>query len=284
MKNFIVLVFFVLSFILINGCDERPESPVKGSLVVYADESIFPVVKIQVDTFLVLYPDAKIDLIKLSAREGIAKMINDKAELFISSREFNEEEHQAVIQNKLDIKTMKFCYDGIAAITSYETQLENISFEQLQDLLNGKFTQVTTVVPGKNSGVYEYLSKEILNGSELNNSEVVQSESEVIEIVKSSINKIGFVGFNLLNDSSQVRILNLGLRVQGGLQDSYLEPHPGYFVQRLYPLSRTCVIFLNEVNIGLASGFATFLTGNDGQKIVLENNLGPAAVPVKVVQ
>src|SRR5690606_32424640 len=225
MKNFILPLLFVLFFILINGCDERPESPVKGSLVVYADESIFPIAKIQVDTFLVLYPDAKIDLIEVTAREGIAKIINDNAEIFISSREFNEEEHQAVIQNNLDIKTMKFCYDGIAAITSFETQLENIGFDQLKDLLSGKFSQVSTVVPGKNSGVYEYLSREVLNGNELKNSEILQSEKEIIETVRSDINKIGFVGFNLLNDSSQVRILNLGLRAQGGLKDSYLEPH-----------------------------------------------------------
>jgi len=63
----------------------------------------------------------------------------------------------------------------------------------------------------------------------------------------------------------------------------YLEPHPGYFVQGLYPLSRLVLVYVNEINLGLASGFATFLTGNEGQKIVLENKLGPATVPVRII-
>jgi hypothetical protein len=46
----------------------------------------------------------------------------------------------------------------------------------------------------------------------------------------------------------------------------------------LYPLSRLLLVYVNEINVGLASGFASFLTGNDGQKIALSNNLGPAAV------
>jgi phosphate transport system substrate-binding protein len=279
-KNF-VLLFFVIIFLC--GCEEKKETSTKGSLTVYVDESIYPLIKIEADSFAVLYTEAKLKLIPVSAREGIAGIVNNESEIFISSREFNEEEKIVCEKNKLEIKTLKFCYDGIALITSFETYLDKIKYEELKKLLKGKYETVSAVMPGKNSGIYEYLQNEVMGKENLTNVQVTNDEKNVIEIVKRVQNKIGFVGYNLLNDSSGVKILNVGLREQSGVKDVYLEPHPGYFVQRLYPLSRLFLIYINEINLGLASGFATFLTGNVGQKIVLDNKLGPATVPVKLI-
>jgi len=277
----LLLSLFVL-LLFVFGCEEKKETSTKGYLTVYADESIYPLIKIEADTFSVLYPEAKLKLIPVSAREGIVKMVNNEAELFVSSREFNDEEKSVSKRNKLEIKTLKFCYDGIAVITSYDTYLDKIKFDEIKNLLKGNFEQVSAVIPGRNSGIYDYLRDEVMNGEDFSNVQIVSSEKEVIDVIKKSKNKIGFVGYNLLDDSSGVKILNVGLREQAGINDVYLEPHPGYFVQRLYPLSRLLLVYVNEINVGLASGFASFLTGNDGQKIALSNNLGPAAVPVRI--
>ncbi|NWF87908.1 MAG: substrate-binding domain-containing protein [Ignavibacteriaceae bacterium] len=278
------LSFLVLSFtLIICGCEEKLETSTKGSLTIYADESVYPLVKVQMEAFSKLYQEAKLSLIPVTAREGIVKIVNNEAEIFISSREFNDEEKSASQKNKLELKTLKFCYDGIAVITSYETFLDKIKFDEIKYLLQGRYKNATAVIPERNSGIFEYLQSSVMQSEKLSNVEIALHEADVIDLVKKNKNKIGFVGFNLLNDSSGVKILNVGLREQSGVKDVFLEPHPGYFVQKLYPLSRMILIYVNEINIGLASGFATYLTGNEGQKLVLENNLGPAAVPVRII-
>ncbi len=277
--------FFILicALTLLYGCEEKKETSTKGSLTVYVDESVFPLVKIQADTFSTLYKEANLKLVSVSAREGIAKIVNGESEIFISSREFNKEEKNVSTKNKRDIKTLKFCYEGIAVITSFDTYIDKIKFDEIKNLLIGRYENAIAVIPGRNSGIFEYLQNEIIKSDSFSNVEVVLNERDVIEVVKKSKNKIGFVGYNILNNSSDVKILNVGLREQSGIKDVYLEPHPGYFVQRLYALSRLILIYVNEINLGLASGFATFLTGNEGQKIVLDNRLGPATVPVKII-
>lgn len=278
-----IKILFLIFILFFFGCEEKKETSTKGSLTIYVDETIFPLMQIQVDTFSILYPEAKLNLVTVSAREGIANMVNNEAEIFISSRDFSAEEKSFAQKNKLDIRTFKFCFDGIAVITSYETYLDKIKFDEIRNLFNGEYLNASAVIPGRNSGIYEYLQNEVLKSGDFKNVQIVRDEKEVLNQIKMNKNKIGFVGYNLLNDSSEVKILNVGLREQIGIKDVYLEPHPGYFVQKLYPLSRLLVIFINEINIGLASGFATFLTGNVGQQIVLENKLGPATVPVKIV-
>ena len=281
MKFFRLIILFVLIFFL-WGCEEKKETSTKGSLIVYVDESIFRMVKIQVDTFSVLYKEAKIELIPASARGGITKIVNNEAEIFISSREFNPEEKIVSKKNDLEVKTLKFCYDGIAVITSFETYLDKINFNEVKNLLEGKYESAIAVIPERNSGIYAYLQNEIMKSERFSNVEIALNEQNVVDIVKQNKNKIGFVGYNILNDSSGVKILNVGLREQSGIKDVYLEPHPGYFVQNLYPLSRLIRIYIHEPNLGLASGFASFLTGNEGQRIVLSSKLGPATVPVRI--
>jgi phosphate transport system substrate-binding protein len=281
--RFFQLLIPVFCFALVFGCEEKKETSTKGELTIYVDESVYPLVKIQADTFSELYKEAKLKLIPVNAREGIVKIVNNESEIFISSRELNTEEKTTGRKNKLDIKTLKFCYDGIAVITSYETFLDKIKFDEIKNLLRGKYEQTVAVMPGRNSGIFEYLQNEVMQSENIANVDIALHEEDVVNIVKQSKNKIGFVGYNTLNDSSGVKILNIGLREQLGIKDVYLEPHPGYFVQGLYPLSRLVLVYVNEINLGLASGFATFLTGNEGQKIVLENKLGPATVPVRII-
>lgn len=278
-----VYAFLFLLF-LFAGCSDNRETPVKGKLVVYVDEGLKYVVKALADSFKSTYKNAEIKVEILKAREGIVKIINGEAEIFISTREFNDEELNAARANKLDYKKAKFCYDGIYVVGRYDSQTDTIGFSNLKMLLQGKLKGYNAVLPSKNSGVYEYLKDNLLNGSDPQGVEIRYSESEVLKLVEEGRNNIGFVSANSVQDSSKYTIYKIGEPDTSGLPVRYLEPHPGYYVQGIYPLTRLCVICLTESNIGLASGFTAFLTGNFGQKFVLDNKLGPATVPVEVVR
>jgi ABC-type phosphate transport system substrate-binding protein len=273
-----------ISFLMITvliGCSEPAETPTKGNLLVGVDESVYPLLQKEKDSFQSNYPESKIKLEKINLRDGIINFISGNYKMFISSRNFNKKELEFIENQKLYIRTFKFCFDGIAAITSKSSPLNKITFNELRDLFSGKLNGYTAVLPSANSGVCSFLRDSIL--SKLNNSNIKteNSEIDVINDIIKSKKEIGFVGLNSIRDSSEITMLKIGVHNNYSEID-YYQPHPGYFINNVYPLSRTIYIFLNETNLGLASGFTTYLTSYQGQKIVLSQNLAPAAVLVKL--
>lgn len=277
--------FVIALFILLFGCKDEPrETPTKGYLKCYVDESLYNVVKDEADLFMNLYPQTKIDLIPVKAREGIVTVLNNESEMFVSSRELNNEEKNYAQKIKSEIKLFKFCYDGIAVISNKKFVEEKINLLDLKNLLTGKSRKYKIIIPERNSGIFEYISSHLLSENQLANVDIVNSESDVIKKVSIINNSLGLVGLNTLKGIKGIKILKVGTSENNILGSTYYEPLAGYLVNGSYPLVRTTYIFLNEIGIGVASGFTTFLTSSEGQKVVMKNDLGPATVPVKLIQ
>ncbi|MFA7227793.1 MAG: substrate-binding domain-containing protein [Melioribacteraceae bacterium] len=281
--NSIPVILFVFAIIFNFGCKERHLSPTKGSLKCYVDESLYNVVKAARDSFVVVYPESKIELITVKAREGIASILNGDAKLFISSRNLNDEEKSFLKKQKTDVRDYKFCYDAVVPIVSEDNPKENVIVADLQKMLKGEIRNFSVFVPEHNSGVYEYLKTILLDKQEPQNVTIVKSEEETINRVRETKNGLGFVGLNTLENVKGVKILEVGSKVRSDGEVLYYKPYVAYLVTQSYPLIRTTAIFINDYGTGLAAGFLTYLTSYEGQKIVSKNNLGPATVPIKMV-
>lgn len=271
----------LLAAVLLAGCSEKLETPTKGKAEVFCDEAVYPLVAALADSFNALYPEAKISVIRVTAREAIARLVNGESEISIAARSLNSEEESAVTINKIEYKTVKFVYDGIAVLAGFDFP-NLMSYDSLLAVLDGRDNKVTGVLPGKNSSVYEFLKYDVFKGEEIASAETVESDSAVIAAVLKDKNKAGFVSWINAKDETRLKKIEIGAREQIRAENIYFQPHPGFFVQNLYPLTRLVYIYLAELNIGTASGFATFLTGNIGQAKALEYQFGPAAVPVKI--
>lgn len=280
-----LLSFFILSIAI--SCREEPHKlPTKGYLKCFVDESLFNVINESAKLFTKQYPESKIDLVVVSAREGIVKLLNNEAELFISSRALNDEEEKYVKKENPSVKAFKYCYDGIVVITNKNSNIEKISVTDIEEGLTKK-SNYKFILPEPNSGVYEFIKSQVLLNKTPIEGEIVKSEKEVINAIKQNNekNEFGLVGYNTLATiMDSVKILQVSESKTSIGKDSYYLPHPGYFVNNEYPLRRTCIILINEVGLGVASGFASFITSSEGQKIVLQNKLGPATVPVRLKQ
>lgn len=286
MKSFNKFFLFLFSFFIpfFFGCKEKQETSTKGYAKCYADESLFNVIQDERDLFVELYKQSKIDLVKVSAREGIAAVLNGETKMFVSSRNLNQEEADFVKKINSGLKIFKFCYDGVTLIVNPSLNLENLTVAKLKEFLLGQKRTFKIVIPERNSGIYEYIKVDLLQNREPVNVVVVKNEKEVIEKIKKEKNVIGIVGFNMLKDVKGVKIVKVGTEEKSVLGSPYHEPSAGSLINGAYPLVRTNYILLNEFGLGVASGFTTFLTSYQGQKIVSKHNLGPATVPVRLVQ
>lgn len=269
------------ALIIFSGCREKTETAIKGTQVIWADESYKKIIDAEAEKFSVLYPDAKITVNYTTAREGIIKLLKGEAEIFISSRDFNEEELKPAKQTE-DLRRFKFCYDGLAVISADASLAGKISMDEISGYLKSGRDYQNIYIPEPNSGVNEFLKNTFGIKSFSSSVKIVQKESEITEKVLADPGSIGILSLPLIPDSLKEMILETGSRGTNGIH--YFRPHPGYLVNQSYPLVRTGYILLNETGPGLAGGFATFLTSAPGQKIVLQADLGPATVPVKLIE
>lgn len=287
MKKLIKIIPLLLATIFLfgYGCQpERDETPTKGKLKCYVDESLFPLVTALRDSFQAKYPQTKIELLKVKAREGIVQMLNGESTMFISSRGFTDEENKFYIKTKSQAKTIKMCYDAITVIVDSNHALNEITVTELKQLLKGESKQYKVYVPDQNSGMFENVKNSLLDNNNPKGAYVVASEEEVIKKVLKDKKAIGIVGLNMAKTHSGLKIIKIGTDEISSVGGYYYEPIPGYLSNGDYPLIRSCYIFLNEIGILVGNGFATFITSYVGQKIVLEQGLGPATVPIKYKQ
>jgi hypothetical protein len=167
--------------------------------------------------------------------------------------------------------------------------MDKIRVDEIKDALLGRDLHYNFVLPQSSSGTYQYIKEDILEGQEPKNAEYALNDSEVVKKVLKSSNLIGIISFNTIQDSSKIRFIQVG-QLQKALGEGenkdinvdYFIPHPGYVLKDYYPLKQMVYIYLYDIGIGPASGFTTFLTSYEGQKIALGQNLAPAAVPVKI--
>ncbi len=282
LRHYIVSVALLISVLFLVSCQEKKFSPTRGEAKIAADESLYRVTEAAKESFEKMYPEAKLHLEKAFARDGIPQLLEGKIQLFVSGREFNNDELSFIDKaNKRDvIRQFKFCYDGTVLLVQKNDKRDNISVRELKNMLTGADRSYKVFMPPFKSSTYEYIKSFVLGGKDPSNVKLLASEDDVMAEVKKTPNSMGLVGLNVIADSSAYKFLKVcsDETTQGGPE--YFEPHMGFLINGSYPLSKLCYVFLNEVITGVAGGFATFLTGNEGQQIVFKQKLGPAAVPV----
>jgi phosphate transport system substrate-binding protein len=276
-KFFILPLLAAVLIFAFNGCQEKKYSPTKGETKGAADESLFRFTEKAKDEFVNTYTQTKVDLKMASAREGIPELLEGKIQFYICGRGFNEDELAFIRKaNKKDeISQYKFCYDGIVLTVQKSDTKENISINELKKMLTGADRSYKIFMPPFKSSTYEYIKLLLLDGKDPQNVKLMESEKDVLDAVKKTAKSMGLVGLNVIADSSAYKFLKVcsDETTPGGPE--YFEPHMGFFVNGSYPLSKPCYIFTNEIVTGVAGGFATFLTGNEGQKVVFKEKLGP---------
>ncbi len=283
----LILIFGVFVFF---GCQESNVSPTKGSVTVEVDPAVFPIIQTEKNAFDSLYTNAKVELKAVTPLEGMVNLLNNKSRMFVTPRYFDQKQLDFIRNQKLDIQINKFCFDAIAIICSKHNNTNKLRVDEIKSSLLGITKNYTFVIPQSNTATFQFLKEEVLDNNNPKNFIVVPNDSDVLKKIEKSDDLLGIINFNIIQDSSKINFVQIGQikneigqdSTRNSLQINYYTPHPGYLVKNDYPLKQTVYIYLNELEMTPASGFTTFLTSYEGQKIALGQNLAPAAVPVKI--
>ncbi|MNQ59358.1 PBP superfamily domain protein [compost metagenome] len=283
------LVVFVFLFAMCNQKSKNEsgkETILKGAIDITVDETVKPIVDDQVAVFEGTYYDAKITVKPKSEAEVINDLLDQKAKVAITTRDLTKEELRRFEKSKINPRVTPFATDAIALISSKSNNDTLIALRTVIDFMQGKADPRIKglVFDNPNSSTVRYM-KELAKVKEIPATGVFsfKTNDEVIKFVSESDGMIGVVGVNWLSQPSSnmieiIKKINV-LSVKGLNEDRYYNPSQNDIAEAKYPLARDLYIINCQGYSGLGMGFASFIAGDIGQRIVLKSGLLPVRTP-----
>ena len=287
------LITFVFLFAMCNQkskSESDKESILKGAIDVTVDETIKPIVEDQVAVFEGTY-DAKISIKTKSEAELINDLANQKAKVVITARDLTQEERDRFVKNKINPRVTPFAIDAIALISNKSNNDTLIALKSIIDFMQGKSDPRIKglVFDNPNSSTVRYM-KDLAKVKEIPANGVFsfKTNDEVIKFVSENDGMIGIVGVNWLSQPTAnmleiIKKINV-LSVKGLKDDKYYSPTQNDLAELKYPLARDLYIINCQGYTGLGMGFASFISGDIGQRIVLKSGLLPVRTPGRKLQ
>jgi phosphate transport system substrate-binding protein len=266
------------------------------------DETVAPLFVQEKDTFESLYPQAKVLLDTLQAREAMVRFFNvETTKVIVSGRPMNEEERAVAKRANMTFGEYKVAINAVAVVTNLQNKITQLRTTQLDSVLRGLLTTwnllgsgkerlpIAICLPNQNSATFEVLNVKVSHGEKFAPpSHIAATSPEVFRYVMEHSNAIGFASANWLKYyKEKVNVLELcdpaapdSLEIKG----QYFSPHQAYIYQKYYPLSADVYIYSKADIYNVGAGFTSFVTSAPGQKIVLNSGLVPATMPVRLVE
>jgi phosphate transport system substrate-binding protein len=285
--SLVIIVFlFAMCNQKSNNNEATNETILKGAIDITVDETIKPIVDDQVAVFEGTYYDAKINVIPKSESELINDLFNKRAKVVVTARDLTKEELERFQKNKINPRVTVFATDAIAFISNKSNNDTLIALKTVIDFMQGKSDPrfEGLVFDNPNSSTVRYM-KELAKVKDIPAKGVFsfKTNDEVIKFVSENDGMIGIVGVNWLSQPSPnmvdvVKNINV-LSVKGLNDDKYYSPTQNDLAEKKYPLARDLFIINCQGYTGLGMGFASFISGDIGQRIVLKSGLLPVRTP-----
>ncbi len=292
-KKFIIRIglacFFILSGVIYSCQDKnKKETILQGEATILVDKNIFPITEDMQAVFESQYP-GKVSLDSLPETEIINSLLSDKAKLAILSRRLSPNETKFFEQKNIVARVTPFAKDAIVFILHKSITDTIVDIDDVINLMKGKPSPLKKLVfDDPNSSVLRYLDSlaGVKRGSEMNVYSL-KSHADVLKYISKNTDAVGVVGLNPLvqpypkweADQQQVKIAAVKYvkNIKGG--NMAYKPNQSNIAEGLYPLTRTLYMLNYQGSAGLGMGFASYIAGEDGQRIVLKSGLMPIRLP-----
>ena len=290
MRKTSLLILISCLFVVVFSCDKKAKSQeeetiLKGKVTILVDETLLPVIEDQKQVFENQY-NASITLVGKSESEIVQLLSKNKQQLAILSRELTTNEAEIFKVKKIIPRITPLATDAIAFISHKNSKDTLISLEEVIIFMQGKNQNdfKGLVFDNANSSTVRYI-KELAKINVLPKEKIFsyQTNNEVIQFVAKNEGMIGVVGVNWLSQPSlamqeivnEVKVLS----VKSLKTETFVKPSQDNIASGLYPLTREIKMLNYQPFAGLGMGFASFVGGEIGQRIILKSGLVPVRIP-----
>ncbi|KAA6338294.1 Phosphate-binding protein PstS [termite gut metagenome] len=303
------LMVGIIFLLGVFSCNSKPKDGLtdtytSGTIRVAVDESFQPILQEEINVFEGLFPLAEIRSYYTTEIEAINMLLKDSVRVAIATRTLTPEEINSFHSRKFFPRELKMAIDGLALIVNRQNPDSLISVRDIRRILTGDvktwkdiyhtslLKDITLVFDNQNSSTVRFAIDSICRGKELSsNIKALHTNQQVIDYVARTPEAIGVIGVNWLGNRSdttnlsfrnEIKVMSVSTSNTPSPGNSY-KPYQAYLFYGDYPLTRNIYILLNDPRNGLPWGFASFLTSDRGQRIILKSGLVPATQPVRIV-
>ncbi|POS02527.1 phosphate ABC transporter substrate-binding protein (PhoT family) [Flavobacterium croceum DSM 17960] len=273
-----------------NNTNKKQQSDtiLTGKLSIAVDESLQPIVEDQQAVFENTY-NAKLQLLPLSENEILQSLVDKKANTAVMARALTAQERKYFQSKTIYPQQTPIAIDAVTLIRNKKEKDTLIALEDLKLFFEGDRTKVKGLVfDNLNSSTVSFLLKKF-NLQKLPEKDIYsfKNNNEVIKYVSENSNMIGIIGLNwLVQPSSEVEqyIDKISvLSVKDFRKTQYIYPSQENLVTKSYPLARDLYFINCQGYEGLGIGFASFIAGERGQRIILKSGLAPVKLPSRKI-
>ncbi len=305
----LAFIGILLSVVCLLSCGENKDksgkvvdTPTTGSIRIMVDEGYRPIIESSVDVFDSIYRQSTIEAIYTSEGQAVDAILRDSIQVIIITRKLTDNELKFFTQRGFTPPMTPIAHDAVAFILHPANSDTVFTQAQLHDILAGKTNKwsqfnpksklgdINVVFDNPLSGTLRYVKDSILLGAPLTaGASALQTNAEVIAYVGKNKNAIGIIAANWISDTDdsgvqqfrkEIKIADIAKTVDA---EGY-GPYQAYLATGDYPYKRTMYIINAQARKGLGLGFASFLAGDQGQRIVLKDGLLPAQAPTRLIK
>lgn len=284
-----ILAFGVLLLIAFS-CHKKDDNAsksdtiIEGNTSILVDETLLPVIEDQKMVFESTYK-AKLKLLPQSEKEAVISLTQSKADIIILSRKLTKGETGFFSKKKIVPKSTPFAIDAVAFVKNKQSADTLVALADVLDFMKGKKNGIKGLVfDNPNSSTSRYLC-DLAGISSLPTEGVYsfKTNEDVIDYISKNEGMIGVIGLNWLYEPKpdlQAKIDKINvLSMKGTNGATYVYPDQESVATRKYPLARVLYIINCQGYDGLGMGFASFIAGERGQRIMLQSGLAPIREP-----
>ncbi len=294
------------------GCQAQApkleETQTQGRILVKGSDATLKLMRRQSQAFMQLYPKAEIVIDGGGSKAGIAALNDGRARIAVMTRELTAQEDSIIRANGGQPKGYKIALDGLAVIVHKSNTVERLDIDQLAGIFGGRIAdwskvggrpgKIVPVYPAPNLGGYEFFRDRVLRGADFAaKSYPCSTTAQAVELVREHPSAVGLVTMAALFQSwdtwppvreKGIRAVSIGF----GRERGYVPPNQKTVNEGEYPLTRPVYLYVNETvektfsqgMSSLANGFISFVSSAEGQKLVAQQGLVPATMPVIIKQ
>jgi phosphate transport system substrate-binding protein len=261
----------------------KVEDVTHGQLSILADASYQSLVEQEEEIFERTYKYADLDIRYAQEADLFQQFLSDSIRVVMTTRKLTAAERRYFQDRNSYPQETHFATGAIAFIRNGRSIDTTYTYEALIDDLKNPDSGVTFVLENAKSGFSGDLIKLLELDALPSHIYALETKDAVLKYVDQHDQAIGIIDYSEISDSDsaytkevlqKIRLIGISRPVDS-LQAGFIQPYQYNLQDRKYPFTRDLHFISKTARNDVGLGFASFLTGEIGQKIVLKAGLLP---------
>jgi len=282
----IQLTVLLVCYIATVACVHKVENmtgPTMGSLEIIADESMKNIVTQEEEIFERTYQYAHLNIRYMNEHDLFAAFLEDSTRAIMTNRSLTAQEKTFFNQQNSFPRETVFATSAIAFIKNVQSVDTTYAYEDLIHRCSDDASGDIFVLENAKSGITQEMLRLMHKEQLPKHFYALSTKQEVLNYVETHENAIGIVDYSDISDSdsaftkdvlSKIHLVGIS-RPADSTQVGFVRPYQYNLQDRKYPFTRDLYFISKTGKEDVGTGFASFICGEIGQKIILKAGLLP---------